>query len=317
MGTAREFRNFCVLRRTGRLALAAGAIGLSLITTAIAQQKFDTAEGAADALVQASRQDDRRTLLTILGQGAADILSSGDRVSDETRRKIFVAAYDIKHNIKTDGGSATLVIGQSDFPFPIPIVQKDNAWTFDTAKGREEILARRIGRNELAAIQACLAYYDAQNEYAEITPKADGMSVYAQRFVSRAGKRDGLYWPAAQGQQPSPVGEAVAIASVSGYKIGSGEPFYGYRYKLLARQGEHAPGGALDYIVDGKMIGGFALIAWPAEYGNSGITTFMVSHSGDVYEKDLGPGTNRVVPRISSFDPDQTWKKVVDTEPVR
>ena len=165
---------------------------------------------------------------------------------------------------------ATLLLGQYDYPFAIPLVQKDGSWIFDTAAGRTEVLARRIGRNELSAIQVSLAYFDAQNDYADITPKADGMAVYAQRFFSNPGKKDGLYWPAAKGEQPSPIGEEVAVASARGYRLGAGVPYHGYFYKISKRQGPAAPGGELDYVVDGKMIGGFGLVAYPAEYGTPG-----------------------------------------------
>jgi hypothetical protein len=170
-------------------------------------------------------------------------------------------------------------------------------------------LARRIGRNELAAIQVCLAYFDAQNEYAAIT-KVNNLSVYAQRVVSTPGNKNGLYWPTAPGEAKSPLGEEVALATLRGTRVGSGEPYHGYFYKILTRQGPKAPGGEHDYVVDGKMIGGFALVAWPATYGNSGITTFMTSYDGEVYQKDLGPDTGKTAQKITSFNPDESWKKV-------
>jgi hypothetical protein len=318
MSIIHTLQNVSPLPRIVGLASVIAILALATVSAATAQQKFQTPEAAADALAAAARQTDRKAVLAILGPGADDVVSSGDPVADEETRKLFVAAYDLKHQVVTASGKpATLVIGESDYPFPIPIVQKDGSWMFDTAAGREEILARRIGRNELAAIQVCLAFYDAQNEYADITPKADGMSVYAQRLVSNAGKKDGLYWPAAQGEQQSPIGPAVALASVRGYKVGSGEPFHGYRYKILLRQGPSAPGGALEYVIGGKMIGGFALVAWPAEYGNSGIVTFMINHNGDVYEKDLGNSTSRIASRMTSYNPDHTWRKIVQTEQQR
>jgi hypothetical protein len=298
--------------RLVRAVLTATVIGFATVTAATAQQSFKTPQEAVETFVAAVRAGDRKAINTILGPGAEQVISSGDAVQDENTRKLFLAAYDLTHSIQTDGDKpATLLIGRDEYPFAIPIAKKGDSWMFDTTAGREEVLARRIGRNELAAIQVCLAYYDAQYEYAETMPKVDDMAVYAQRVVSSPGKKDGLYWPSAEGQPQSPLGEAVAAASLRGYRVGSGEPFHGYYYKILTRQGPKAPGGAHDFIVDGKMIGGFALIAWPAEYGNSGITTFLISHDGAVYEKDLGKDTAKVAARTTAFNPDDTWKKVV------
>jgi hypothetical protein len=207
-----------------------------------------------------------------------------------------------------------LVIGEEDFPFPIPLVRRGVLWQFDTAAGRREVLYRRIGRNELAAIQACLAYVDAQNEYAEKDRTGTGVGTYAQRIASQPGKKDGLYWPAAQGNDESPLGELVAQATTVGYRIGGGRaPFHGYYFKILTRQGTAAPGGALNYIVRGKMIGGFALVAYPAVYRNSGVMTFIVNHNGVVFQKDLGRHTTRLAERMTSFNPDHSWSKVVVT----
>jgi Protein of unknown function (DUF2950) len=204
-----------------------------------------------------------------------------------------------------------LIIGREDWPFPIPLVRKDNAWRFDTAAGRDEILYRRIGRNELSAIQACLAYVDAQQEYAE--RGIAGSGVYSQRIVSRPGQKDGLYWPADSGMDESPLGELAANAAAEGYRVGQERtPYHGYYYKVLTRQGPNASGGALNYIVRGKMIGGFALVAYPAEYRNSGVMTFVVNHQGNVYEKDLGPNTARIAAGMTAFNPDNTWRRVTD-----
>jgi hypothetical protein len=190
-------------------------------------------------------------------------------------------------------------------------VRKDGTWRFDTAAGREEILYRRIGRNELSAIQTCLAYVDAQQEYAEQGVAGNG--VYAQRIVSRPGKKDGLYWPADSSADESPLGELAASAAAEGYRAGQQRaPYHGYYYKVLTGQGPNAPGGTLDYIVRGRMIGGFALVAYPAEYRNSGVMTFLVNHRGDVYEKDLGPNTARFAASMTVFNPDNTWRRVTD-----
>ena len=208
-----------------------------------------------------------------------------------------------------------IILGNDDFPFPIPLTRNKSGWEFDTAAGRLEILYRRIGRNELDAIQTCLAYVDAQNEYAEKDRTGAGVGVYAQRIVSTTGKKDGLYWPSSDGEQ-SPLGELAAQASAEGYKVGAGShPYHGYYFRILTQQGPNAPGGTLNYVVRGKMIGGFALIAYPAEYGNSGVMTFLVNHAGTVYQKDLGDYTMRLVQRMNWFDPDQTWKKVSASNP--
>ena len=240
---------------------------------------------------------------------------SGDEVADREARERFVGAYDAKHNVTVEGDKAFLVVGADDFPLPIPLTRQETNWKFDTAAGRLEVLYRRIGRNELDAIQTCLAYVDAQNEYAEKDRTGAGPGVYARRIVSASGKKDGLYWPASDGEA-SPLGEFVAQASAEGYKAGAGRtPYHGYYYRILTRQGPNAPGGMLNYVVKGKMIGGFALLAYPAEYGNSGVMTFLVNHSGTVYQKDLGDYTMSLAERMTWFDPDQTWKKVNTSRP--
>jgi hypothetical protein len=277
-----------------------------------AQQSFKTAEEAADALVRAAKTGDQKNILTVLGRDGAEIASSGDEVADAATRQRFVSAYDMKHQTTMEGDNkATLIIGEEDFPFPIPLVRKGGSWQFDTAAGRREILYRRIGRNELDTIQACLAYVDAQNDYAEKDRTGAGSGVYAQRIISQPGKKDGLYWPNSEGGDASPLGELVAEASDEGYRFGGERaPFHGYYYKILIRQGPAAPGGALDYTVQGKMIGGFALVAYPAEYGNSGVMTFIVSHEGKVFQKDLGPRTAELAERMTTFNPDSSWKIV-------
>jgi DUF2950 family protein len=305
------------VRLLSKITLLAGAAMLvfALSSLAQAQQRFSTPEAAVDALAKAARSGDGKTIVTILGPGSEDLVSSGDPVADANRRQEYLAAYDAGHRIVTEAGKgATLIVGPNDWPFPIPMVQRDGQWIFDVAAGREEILARRIGENELSTMKALLAYYDAQNDYADMFKSKSGQAVYAQRVVSSPGKKDGLYWPTSGNEQPSPLGEAVAAATQRGYRPGAGEPFFGYYYKVLTRQGPAAPGGAIDYIAKGDMIGGFAAVAYPAEYGNSGIMTFMINHNGDIYEKDLGEGTARIASRITSFNPDDTWRKVVDTE---
>ena len=297
------------LARRGLLTAAVLALAMA---AAHAQQSFKTAEEAADALVSAAKTGDRKAVLTVLGQKGADIVSSGDTVADASARNRVIEAYNAKHQMAMEGtDKAVLIIGHEDWPFPIPLVRKDGTWWFDTAAGREEILYRRIGRNELSAIQACLAYVDAQQEYAERGIAGNG--VYAQRIVSGPGKNDGLYWPAQPSEDDSPLGELAASAAAEGYRVGQQRaPYHGYYYKVLTRQGPNAAGGALDYIVRGRMIGGFALVAYPAEYRNSGVMTFLVNHRGDVYEKDLGPNTAHIVAGITAFNPDNTWRRVTD-----
>jgi hypothetical protein len=286
---------------------------------ASAQQGFKSPDEAASALVSAAKTNDMKAFATVLGPDGDDIVSSGDEVADAATRQKFVAAYDAKHQITMEGDNkAILVIGQEDFPLPIPLIRKDGMWRFDTAAGREEILARRIGKNELDAIQASLAYVDAQNDYAEKDRTGAGVGTYAQRIISQPGKKDGLYWPTAQGEEASPLGELVAQATAQGYGVGGGRtPFHGYYFKILTKQGPAAAGGELDYIVRGKMIGGFALVAYPAEYGNSGVMTFLVNHVGTVFQKDLGPDTARLAERMTSFNPDKTWQEVSDTAPLQ
>jgi hypothetical protein len=303
-----------MLKSLCRFACAgAGAIvALALLTSASqAQQAYPSPEDAAASLAAAVRTGTRSAILKVLGNAAEDIVESGDDVADAETRQRFLSAYDAGHSIKAEGNKkATLVLGADDFPFPIPLVNSKSGWEFDAAAGRLEILYRRIGRNELDAIQTCLAFVDAQNEYAEKDRTGAGAGVYAQRIVSSPGKKDGLFWR--DDPDPSPLGELAAQASAEGYKAGEQAPYHGYYFRILKGQGSDAPGGAFYYVVKGKMIGGFALIAYPAEYGNSGVMTFMVNHAGIVYQKDLGERTEIIARRISLFDPDQTWKKVAN-----
>jgi Protein of unknown function (DUF2950) len=320
MNTVLPSADFLRMRALGKVVSFTTAMLLCAIaSTASAQQAFKTPDEAASALVSAAKTGDRKAIVTVLGPDGEEIVSSGDEVADAATREKFVAAYDAKHQIAMEGeDKATMVIGQEDFPLPIPLVRKDGMWRFDTAAGRREILARRIGKNELDAIQASLAYVDAQNEYAEKDRTGAGVGTYAQRIISQPGKKDGLYWPTSQGEDASPLGELVAEATAQGYRAGGGRaPFHGYYFKILTKQGAAAPGGEQEYVVHGKMIGGFALVAYPAEYRNSGVMTFIVNHAGDVFQKDLGPETAKLAERMSAFNPDKTWEKVSDTEPVK
>jgi hypothetical protein len=305
------------VRLLSKITILAGTamLVLALSSLAQAQQRFKTPEEAVQALVNAARSGDSKSVVSILGPGSQELVSSGDAVADANARQEYLAAYDAGHRIVSESGKpAVLVIGPNDWPFPIPMVQRDGQWIFDVPAGREEVLARRIGRNELATMKAMLAYWDAQNEYADMNKDRSGQAVYAQKIVSSPGKKDGLYWPTSGNETPSPLGQAVAVATQRGYRPGAGEPFNGYRFKVLTSQGPTAPGGAVDYVVKGNMIGGFGLVAYPAEYGNSGIMTFIINNDGDIYEKDLGSRTVRTASRMTSFSPDHTWRKVVDVE---
>jgi hypothetical protein len=302
-------------RPTWSTGLIAAAALLLAIPVASAQQSFQSPEDAAAALAAAAKSGATNDILKVLGNKAADIVESGDAVADKAARERFAAAYDDKHSISMEGNKkAILLLGKDDFPFPIPLSHVKTGWEFDSAEGRIEILYRRIGRNELEAIETSRAFVDAENEYAD-KDRGAGPGVYAQRIVSSPGKKDGLYWPP-DGDE-SPLGELAAEASTEGYKVGSGEPqpYHGYYYRILTRQGPNAPGGEMDYVVNGKMIGGFALVAYPAEYGNSGVMTFVVNHKGTVYQKDLGELTEAIAKRMKEFNPDQTWKKVEATKP--
>jgi len=254
--------------------------------------------------------------MTVLGSEAGKIMFSGDAVADRNMFENFLKAYDEKHQLVAGKkGSMILVVGKNDWPMPIPIIRTSGKWRFDTVAGKEEILNRRIGRNEISAIQACLAVLDAQREYLSLSGSATGLHEYAGRFISEPGLKNGLYWPTEPNEPPSPLGPFAAQAAEEGYKAGQSttgvsRPFYGYRFHMLTRQGVNAPGGALDYMVNGKLIGGFAVIAWPAEYGNSGIMTFIMNHDGIVYQRDLGPGTAKIAAETSAYDPGPKWKRV-------
>src|SRR5262249_47250798 len=255
---------------------------------AVAQRRFASVEDAARALVDALQSGDQKALVSILGEQGRGLIASGDPVADRNARERFVAAYNDKHSFEYGGGKVVLVVGNDDFPLPIPIVPDGPSWRFDTAAGKEEILNRRIGKNELNSIQVCLAFVDAEREYYARDPDGDALLQYARKFTSRPGKRDGLYWPTKPGEPPSPLGPLVAGARGEGYSKRSAAPvpYWGYYYRILTAQGKDAPGGAYSYLAHGQMMGGFALVAYPATYGVSGVMTFMVNQDGVVYEKD-------------------------------
>lgn len=248
----------------------------------------------------------------ILGPAARKLIFSGDRVADRDGREQFVFAYDQKHAIDPQSDvRAILVVSDDAWPFPIPLVKQAGAWRFDTKEGAEEILNRRIGRNELNAIQVCGAIVDAEHDYARKDRTGTGYQEYAQKFMSSPGKKDGLYWPATA-EEESPIGPLVAAARAEGYGPKGAHqkpsPYHGYFYRIITQQGKDAPGGAYDYVVNGHMIGGFALVAFPAKHGNSGVMTFIVNQDGVVYEKNLGPNTIAIARAIKTFNPDASWQ---------
>ena len=289
------------------IGLAAGPVA------AAGQRTYDTPDAAADALVAASRTDSVKALRSILGHGGHLLVTSGDLVADHDDRQRFVAAYDARHRLEFDGtDKATLLVGTEEWPLPIPLVHDTGGWHFDTDAGRAEILQRRIGHNELAVMEVCRSYVEGQHEFAAGRKAAGEPTEYAAHLHSHDGQHDGLYWPTAAGEAPSPLGPLVARAHAEGYDLAHVHhrpvPFYGYIFHSLDRQGTHAPGGAKPFVIDGHQTGGFALIAYPARWGDSGVMTFIVNQDGIVYEKNLGPETRRLAPHIGSFDPDATWK---------
>ena len=278
-----------------------------------AQKTFASPEEAVTALIDALKVDNMKELAVIFGPAGKGVLSSGDAVADKAGRERFLKAYETKNTLVKAGDVKTILqIGEEEWPFPVPIVKKGGKWHFGTKEGKEELINRRVGKNELDTIQVCLAYVDAQREYATEDRDGDGLFEYAQKFISIPGKKDGLYWRTKEGEEESPLGDFVARATREGYKKtgNSPVPYHGYYFKILKAQGKNAPGGAYDYIVKGKMIGGFGMVAYPAQYGVSGVMTFVVNHDGIVYEKDLGRDTPKIAPVTKLFDPDKTWKKV-------
>ena len=278
------------------------------------QKTFKSPEEAVKALAEAVKGNDTKELLAIFGSSGKELIFSGDEVADKTGRGHFIKAYEEMNKLVNENEAKVILhVGNGDWPFPIPVVKKGDSWLFDTAAGREEILNRRVGRNELNAIQVCLAYVDAQREYA-LKDKASGKLLeYAQRLISRKGMKDGLYWEAKEGEPQSPLGPLMAKAATEGYTGkkpgGRRNPYHGYYYRILKAQGEHASGGEYDYVVKRKMIGGFALVAYSAQYGNSGVMTFIVNQDGVVCEKNLGKDTEKIAAAMKKFDPDKTWKK--------
>ncbi len=310
-----SWKRTCTAGHTLWVIPAVLAIIVALNWTGLAQETqqkaFTSPQEAMQALVGALRASDKQSLLTILGPESEEILSSGDPVSDKADRDRFLNAYGEKVDLVAQNNDwVEVVLGNDSWPFPIPLVKGQQGWFFDTAAGKEEILNRRIGRNELDTIQVCQGYVEAQREYASADREQDGIIQYAQKVISDPNKRNGLYWELAEGELPSPAGPFMARAAAEGYKKGDKPiPFHGYYYRILKAQGRNAPGGAYNYVINGHMVAGFALVAWPAEYGVSGVMTFVVNQNGIVYEKDLGPKTAKTAEAMTRYNPDETWKR--------
>jgi hypothetical protein len=277
---------------------------------------FASPDAAGNGLLEAGKSGDQNQLLAIFGPDSKEILFSGDSVQDKATVDSFVAAYGEMHRWRTmPDGTQILLVGADNFPLPIPLRKNDSGqWFFDTAAGKEEILSRRIGGNELVVIDACEALAGAQADYFSQTHENGSTKQYALKFISDAGRKNGLYWASGDGQTKSPLGPLVAFATDEGYsvKANSHTPFHGYYFHMLDRQGSNAPGGAKDYVVDGKMVGGFAFVAYPAEYGNSGLMTFVINQDGLFLQKDLGKSTGQIAPAMTEFNPDASWTVVQD-----
>ena len=297
-----------------RSLILALALGTPIaVSAADIGKTFATPEEAVSALAAAASTQDTNALRVIFGPAVVD-LENADRVQATNDFREFTTALNqSKRIVRESDAKSVLEIGESFWPFPVPIIKKDGRWFFDTAAGKEELLNRRIGKNELSVLESMRAYVVAQREYAGRDRDGDEVLEYAQRLMSSPGTKDGLYWPPDLDGEISPFGPLVADAQAEGYtvkgKAGTAEraPFHGYFFKILTRQGTHAPGGKYDYIINGNMIGGFALVAWPAEYGESGVMTFIVNQQGRVYQKDLGPNTEKAAKKMTEYDPDSTW----------
>ncbi len=312
-------RRIAQISKAARSSISAGW-ALSLVFAAILgaaqssdpqQKSFPTPSAAVKALVEAAKTDDVSVLLAIFGPDGKELVSSGDDVADKNDRAAFVKAYGQQHHLTPAGtGKYTLTVGPSAWQMPVPIVKSASGWSFDTATGKQEVLYRRIGQNELDAIRVCRAIIEAERTYFHSGHDGDPPRVFTKKLRSDPGKENGLYWDTKEGEPESPGGPLLAEASADGYDIGSGKhaPFHGYLYRILSAQGPHARGGARDYVVDGKMTRGFAVVAYPAEYRSSGVMTFIVNQHGVVYQKDLGEDTAATAKAMTAFDPDSSWK---------
>lgn len=314
---SKELKNICIA------ALAIQAFTLSQTARSqslhsAGQESFVSPDEAVNVLVMAAKSQEREELHAIFGPAGGQLVSP-DAVQAEQSYRLFIQRLTQKVELVTNSDdNISLYIGDDDWPFPIPLVRRDGQWLFDTQAGRQEIIARRVGMNELAVIGVCHAYVQAQREYASEDRMGTGILAYAQRIHSDPGTHDGLYWPVQPGEPLSPLGPLIAEAHIEGYHHTArmlneqSAPYHGYYFKVLTRQGQHAPGGKYDYVINGNMIAGFALIAWPAVWGNTGVMTFMVNQQGKIYEADLGPKTGKWAADMKEFDPDPRWWAVVD-----
>lgn len=306
------FKNFTVslFLLTALLLVLANVSPATAAPAKNAQKSFFSPDEALKGLIQAVRDNNTKELLAILGPGSKEIISSGDPVDDKAGRERFIKLHDEKIVIEgAETGKAIFSMGNEDYPFPIPVVKKGTVWRFDAKAGREELLNRRIGRNELEVIEVLRAYVDAQREYASTDWDGDGALAFAQKFRSSPGKKDGLYWAAKEGEKQSPFGPFAAKAAKEGYSK-ENAALHGYFFRILKGQGKDAEGGAFDYLVNDKMLLGFALVAYPAQYGSSGIMTFIVNHNGVVYQKNLGKTSGTIAAGMKLYNPDKSWKKV-------
>jgi type II secretory pathway pseudopilin PulG len=295
------------------LLIVVAAASAQNATAEQTQKRFATAQEAVQSVIKAARANNHAELLAIFGADAEDLLSSGDKTADKRARQVILVAVKEKWKLASQGGNTkTLIIGNEEWPYPIPLVKDSGGWRFDTAAGRKEILYRRIGRNELQTILACRVYMKAQREYAAQSHDGKPAGLFAEKLASEPGKQDGLYWKVNPGEGFSPLGEFAAQASAEGYtRSDTGPtPFHGYLFRPLTAQGPAAPGGAKSYISNGEMKSGFALIAYPAEYRNSGVMTFMMNQDGVIFEKNLGEKTAQVASQITEYNPDKSWRKV-------
>ncbi len=287
---------------------------LSLSAMAAPARTYPDPAAAVDALVSAARSGEVKAVVSVLGDRARSFLEAGDAVADRAALHRFVELYDRSHALESpDANTRTLVIGNDPWPFPIPVVKGKAGWSFDTAAGEDEILVRLVGRNELDVIQVCVGYVEAQREYLALNPQQAAVPHYADRFLSSPGKRDGLYWEPEAGEPESPLGPAVSGARGEGYTHTPGKPmpYHGYFFRLLTAQGPHAEGGAMDYRENGTLTRGFALVAYPASYRKTGVTTFLVNQAGVVLQKDLGAKTASIAKGMKAYDPDGSWKRAV------
>jgi hypothetical protein len=299
-----------------RTRAAISLVALAFLVVGCAGKKeeaagFATPEAAVAALVAALEKDDVAALTRLLGPGTEELLSSGDPVADKTDRAEFLASYQAKNSLAADGDRMLLTVGDNEWPLPIPLVQREGKWVWDGAAGADEVIYRRVGANELGAIDVMYGFVNAQTAYASEGRDGDPAGIYALKLISDEGLHNGLYWPTAEGETPSPAGPFVAAAAAEGYASGERTPYHGYYYRMLYAQGPNANGGAREYFKNGVLTEGFAAVAWPADYGASGVMTFIVNQDGVVFQKDLGEDTATAVEGIQKFDPDSSWTAIV------